>query len=100
MAYGIRCWDDAGNLTLTVTDRISRVLGVVAPARNGSLIHPGILTGTPYAVQLTSSAMFEQELVVYLNFQFSGSTFSWTDYDSLFDTVDYPAPIGILYGVY
>ncbi len=100
MPQGLQCWDGAGNLTLDITDRITRVLGVITPARNGSLVNAGLLTGTPFAAQLSSSSMPEQELIVYLDFQFSGDTFTWKDYDNLFNSVDYPAPINIVYGVY
>lgn len=39
MAYGLRCWDANGNITLDVTTRITRVLGTLNPSM-------GTLTGS------------------------------------------------------
>lgn len=98
MAHGLRTWDDAGNLMIDITTRLSRILGVVALPRNGSLINAGLLTGTGFAVQLSSAATEEYSIV--LNFTFSGSTLSWVDHDNLYNSTDYPATIALLYGVY
>lgn len=48
MAYGVEIRDNAGNIVVSVTDRLTKLLGTVSITANGSLTLPGTLTGNNY----------------------------------------------------
>lgn len=52
MSNGIRIRDTDGNVILDITDRITRILGVIAVSSPGSLYHADLSSGTPWAVIL------------------------------------------------
>lgn len=95
MPQGFQVWDGAGKLIADYTTRLSRIIGSVTVAANGSLTDVGFSTGTPFAVVCNSSA--SEEYSIALNVTFSGNTMSWTDLNGF---TSYPASIIIMYGVY
>jgi hypothetical protein len=50
MAYGLQCFDAAGNLTFQISDQLFRVLGVVGiGTSDGSFSDPALADGIPAA---------------------------------------------------
>lgn len=50
MPIGMEAYDANGGLLVSVTDRIGRVIGIVAGASGGGTInHPSLAQGTPFA---------------------------------------------------
>ena len=48
MAQGIEVYDASGNLTFSVTDRLTKLLGAVNVSSSGSLSLPAALAGNDY----------------------------------------------------
>ncbi|MCY0385667.1 hypothetical protein OVY01_00105 [Robbsia sp. Bb-Pol-6] len=96
MANGLRCWDASGNLTLDVTDRLTRFLGSLSTGTAaGSASIAGFSTGTPWIHVLDSvnpSAATTQAPSVSI----SGTTISW----SYASTTLAKRAVTVLYGVY
>lgn len=74
MSYGLRCWDSKGNITLDITDRISRVTQYITiPANsNSGTINVGNIAGSFWLYQEDISGRNS-----YLTFQKNGSVLSW-----------------------
>jgi hypothetical protein len=93
-SYGLRCWDAAGNLTIDVSDRLGRILGVLTTGgADGSISNNGFLQGTPFFVvtalgNIGSAANLPTSVTV------SGNTMTW-QYQSVV-----PADCIIHYGVF
>lgn len=64
MSYGLRVWDAAGNLTLDVSDRLSRYFGSYSVTTNGhidsqNISVPGIADDGTWAVRVSTGAFVE-----------------------------------------
>lgn len=96
MAYGLRVWDAAGNLTLDTSTRLGRVLGFVEVSANGSLTVPEFDQGQGFArVNTTGNDIGPNAQYGWPpSVSISGTTLSWS----------YPSttrgPAIIVYGVY
>ena len=78
MPQGLQVFDAAGNLTCDITDRLSRILGIVdiAAGASGNLTNAGFSQGTGYwiCVSRTGSGGYFN---VVPRFALSGNTLSW-----------------------
>lgn len=74
MPQGLQVFDSSGNMILSTTDRLSKVLGIVdvTAALSGSAYFSMLTQGTPYAIlgQTEGAGGF-------LRYSFSGTTFNW-----------------------
>lgn len=83
MTWGIRTWDEFGNLVMDVSTRCGRIIGLVDPGPNaGSIVVPEFVQGTPFPSFLNPFAIneFNSGGAVY-GFPIvtiSGLTMSWT----------------------
>lgn len=78
MAQGLQCWDANGNLTLDLTDRLTRVLGQFETGTtDGSITNEDLATGEPWffcmSDNLVSSNYEKDPLTVTVN----NTTISW-----------------------
>ena len=92
MAYGLRVWNASGQLTLDISDSLTRLLGSVTVSGTGVLNVPGFSTGRPfyYVVDSVFGAQADYPPIPSI----SGNNLSWTSQGS-------PSrPITIVYGVY
>lgn len=89
MPAGIQCWDAAGNLTLDMTDRIVKVLGVVDTGTGGGSIWvPGFSAGTGwFYAAAVDGGMRASPPTTTIN----GNTLSW---------LPSPENFRLTYGVY
>jgi hypothetical protein len=95
MPAGAEAYDSSGNLIFSVTDRLTRWLGVIfiGVGESGSVTNDGFLTGSPwYQVQVYSSTY-----VIGFNpsVSFSGNQMFFANSSS-----PTGAPFRIAYGVY
>lgn len=75
MPQGLQIWDAAGNLTLQVSDRLARILGIVQTgAVDGSIAHAGFLTGTPFFIQRATQTGGAMPAKIGID----GATLSWS----------------------
>jgi hypothetical protein len=89
--FGLRTRDAAGNVTLEITDRITRVLGTLfINSVSGSISHAGLSTGTPFLSFLTYNGGAAPL------FSISGTTISWTSQNA---QLSYPNGL-LVFGVY
>lgn len=97
MPAGFEVWDADGNPIISITDRVTRVLGQVETgASGGSQHHPSLSEGEPWAyVQINQALSFSY---VAPSVYFSGNNIIWT-YD-VDPSHELPAPARIVYGVY
>lgn len=96
MATGLRVWDASGNLVVDVTDRLTRILGVVSMPANssGSVVDDGFLTGTPFPIAIRSNGTtFFNGTSVAVSISFSGNTMNYSTTQTVADYL-------IVYGVY
>lgn len=94
MTAGLQVFDANGNLTLDITDRLTRVIGsftVAAGAAAGSITVAQFSTGTPWVFPLIYSINGDNTDPA---FSISGTTLSWTaNTAALID-------VFVIYGVY
>jgi hypothetical protein len=76
MVQGVEVYDASGNLTLSVTDRLTKLLGAVNVSSSGSLTLPAALAGNSYwfAFIPSTSGFTGTPPVISV----SGTTLSWT----------------------
>lgn len=95
MSFGLEVYDESGNPTLTLTDRVGRILGsVVSGTSAGSITVPALATGTPFYI------LRSEWLGVTLcppTVTISGTQISWTFADPTFTE---RVSAEIFYGVY
>lgn len=104
MAYGLRCWDPNGNITLDVTDRLSRVLtifNIPVGVHSGSVSLPSasgeIWVHVANKERANASgvlAAFKSSVAVSI----SGSTLTWSRTVIGGYTIEYPIQVTV--GVY
>lgn len=88
MSYGLEVYDASGNVILTVTDRITRLLGTATFNASGSVTDARFADGTPWwFVQPTTSSGNESPDIT-----FSGTTLSWSNPGG--------GSFSIIYGIY
>lgn len=96
MAYGLRVWDKDGNLTLDVTDRITRVLGTfmttAGTSASGTVINNELLSGTPWYTILSDGSGSSYFLP---RVTFSGNQINWQSEPGIFTSARL-----IMYGVF
>lgn len=76
MPAGLECYDDEGNVLVSITDRITKVLGTInTNVSNGSLTVPEFSQGRPWfrAAALTQGIANETAATVTR----SGNTLTW-----------------------
>lgn len=106
MPQGLQVFDSNGVIVFDVTDRLSRVLGIITTtASNGSISDPGLLTGTPWWMIIDdwggASDTYSLTTSVPL-ITASGSTLSWAPQPGLapgYATMPI-RPVQLIYGVY
>lgn len=112
MAYGIQCFDSSGNLTLDISDRLTRVLGSFSIPSSAAAGATGTVTNAAFSGDyflevrgnVTSTATGLGGLVgmiaaKVIQFSVSGNTLTW----SIISTVSgatMPANITVIYGAY
>jgi hypothetical protein len=92
MPAGVETRDTAGNVVLTLGDRLSRILGSFNTGTvSGSLVDAGLASGTPWACCIGYGSASTSSSTIPPVVTFSGTTLSWTapSVDNL-----------VLYGVY
>lgn len=95
MPVGLQCWDVNGNLTLDVTDRLTRVLGTVETGTSsGSVTDANLANGTPWFVMRDTSD-YEMLSEANCSVVISGNAVTWTFVGSGTKTNK-----KIIYGVY
>ena len=93
MPWGIRTRDAAGNITLDITDRITRVIGVYSTAGNpdsGSFTNAALTGGTVFVAVVMQGLGWPPFITI------SGSTISWAKSVDAFNN----APALLVYGLY
>lgn len=92
MAQGLQCFDANGNMTLDVTDRLTRVLGEFNTGTfSGSLTDTNLSSGTPwYILRAAASSYSEASCTISFGLQ----SISWTFGSGT------PISKNITYGVY
>lgn len=79
MPQGLQIFDAQGNLIMDVTDRLSRVLGVVTTnAVAGSLVNADLTSGTPYHINSNADGTVVNQQDAECVVTFSDTTMSWT----------------------
>nr|WP_092069553.1 hypothetical protein [Dendrosporobacter quercicolus]NSL47514.1 hypothetical protein [Dendrosporobacter quercicolus DSM 1736]SDL92505.1 hypothetical protein SAMN04488502_1011194 [Dendrosporobacter quercicolus] len=97
MPCGLQIWDANGNLTLDVTDRLTRVLGTFSTGTtDGSHTDAALAFGTPW-IHATSSYPYNSYACQYT---VSGTTISWTFIEGSPFNQDGKRPEYVIYGVY
>lgn len=93
MAFGLKIWDELGNVVLDTNVRVGRIIGQVTSGTSaGSISVPDFAQGTPwFIVQPITSAGFTAEVP---NVTISGNTLSWTfplapNYTSISSIISY-----------
>lgn len=95
MPQGLQCWDASGNMTLDITDRLTRYLGeVYTGTTDGSITDVNLSTGTPWFV-MRDTSNFESFNEAPCTLSISGNTISWT-----FGSTGARTNKKIIYGVY
>ncbi|SDL92717.1 hypothetical protein SAMN04488502_1011200 [Dendrosporobacter quercicolus] len=97
---GLQCWDANGNLTLDLTDRLTRVLGEFKTGTvNGSITDANIANGTPWILNLSMGRNIAEQEKIF-DILINGSTISWTftNYSSSFPGTAISRKF--IYGVY
>ena len=76
MPTGLQCWDAAGNITVDLTSRMTRLLGYVNQGA-GSLQEPALSQGIPFVIPILdqNGLMYPQNVNVPT---ISGTTVAWT----------------------
>lgn len=94
MPQGLQVWDAAGNLTLDLTDRIGRLLGIatLTSPTDGNLTDAGFASGTPWFVCLPYSGGASSTPDVSI----AGNVISW----DFVTGGSYSATYKLIYGVY
>lgn len=93
MAAGLQVWDEFGRPLVEITDRMTRVLGLVdTGGSNGSVSHVGFASGSSWFHVLTPAVGLTAD---FPNIVISGNTLSWT-----YTYLQYATPVQIVYGVY
>ena len=85
MAYGLRCRDSSGNITLEIDDRLSRVLAqftIPVGVNSGSVTLPSNRSGVIWVIFndkeiRVSSTDFAVPIAKY-DYSLSGNTLSWS----------------------
>lgn len=75
MPQGLEVYDSSGVLKLSITDRLSRVLGSIDISTNGSIIVAGFADGTPWVTFLPWAFVNVPKMP---SISVSGTTLSWT----------------------
>lgn len=82
MSAGLEVYDRFGNLTVGIGHRLMRFLGYVIVSSSGSLIHNGLLTGTPFSVSTMYSAngasYYPGDNMYPISVSFSGNQMFWS----------------------
>lgn len=95
MPQGLQCWDSNGNMTLDVTDRLTRLLGTAETGvSNGSISDENLSAGTPWFV-LRDTSDYEMLTEATCSVTISGNTISW-----VFSSTGTKTNKKIVYGVY
>jgi hypothetical protein len=98
MSYGLEVFDVSGNTTLSVTDRLTRVIGeVITGKSNGSVTNSEFLNGTPFYVFVERMGLEEFSVRYWPQVTVSGSTMSWSFLGGNSNT---RVSVRLLYGVY
>jgi hypothetical protein len=98
MSYGLEVWDDGGNNTLSVTNRLTRVIGeVITGKTNGSVTSSEFLNGTPFYAFVERMGLEEYAVRYWPQVTVSGSTVSWSFLGGDSNT---RVSVRLLYGVY
>lgn len=95
MANGLRIRDTVGNVKIDISDRLTRILGIITVGAPGATSNGEFVNGTPWAVILdpnTDVAARSQPMVP----RFSGTTLLW---EALQPGVPYRVT-RIMYGLY
>lgn len=96
MPAGIEVWDQFGQQVVSITDRLSRFLGVlyIPEGTSGYIYHDGFLTGTPYYFSARANPNgqnFMNNTMIAPTISFSGGYMYYTAP---------AAPHRVIYGVY
>jgi hypothetical protein len=85
MSFGVECWNEAGQKTLSITDRLLKIIGVaqVGASHTGSAASGTITDSrfdnyfgtTPFAFIINGGIDFDGAAV---QFAFSGNTLTWS----------------------
>lgn len=82
MAQGLQCFDANGNLTLDVTDRLTRVLGQFnTNSLDGSITDSNLASGSPWIFESSSSISPALD-VSPLTVKIEGTTITWAYVDT------------------
>lgn len=98
MGIGFECYDAAGRLTFSASDRLGRVLGIVnvsGAAGNGSFTDANLVNGEPYAIFFRDGS---GSLVVPCIVSIAGQTIFWNYGGPYASAANNPGGF-ILYGV-
>lgn len=104
MPAGLEVYDGNGQLVLSLTDRISRVLGEfsIPPTINSGSVTLPEFTGNLFVHVLNIETHFESLVAMVkkseVTISISGNTLSWTRRLTGFGTPEYP--IKVVYGAY
>lgn len=78
MAYGMRIWNDQGQLVFDTTTRACRVLGTISTGTaDGSIVDPGFATGTAWwslRMKINTGSQYQVRPPLV---SVSGNTLSW-----------------------
>ncbi|TWH49586.1 hypothetical protein [Sporomusa sp. KB1] len=100
MPAGLQCWDADGNLTLDITDRLTRVLGTIQTGTSdGSITDNNLLLGTPwyFTYYLDDNHFWRSRP---LKISFSSNILSWAFISTGGNYQNTNIDTMILYGVY
>ncbi len=76
MTYGVRTFDEAGNIILDTNSRMGRVLGTAQSGTTpGSLVHAGFAVGEPFCIVIPTGTGVQWGTPLV---SFSGTTMSWS----------------------
>lgn len=79
MSYGLQIWNASGQNTLTITDSLTKYVGVIVLANNasnGSQVFSDLAGGRPFASVLRTTT--DPGYWIMPNVTFSGTTAYWT----------------------
>ncbi|MDR5774920.1 MULTISPECIES: hypothetical protein [unclassified Caballeronia] len=93
MAYGLRCRDASGNITVDITDRLTRVIGTFSTGGSDGSFTVNV-TGSVWFMVLDDSQYSRTVLAPIVTL--SGNTISWTFPSTTYGT----RAVTVMYGVY
>ena len=91
MPQGLQIWNAAGQLTLDLNDRITKILGIITVNAAGSLSDAGFALGTPFCIVLNVNVALSPNRIATVTF--SGTTMTWNNSGS-------GATAQLIYGIY